>query len=106
MTGDAGPDMMHAVIRFIEQEVPPPRPKAITAATDLRTDLRMIWEDVDTMLERFSREFRIDLSRLDLTRYFPSERFSLFRLRRAPKPPRLTIGMLADAAQRGAWIEP
>jgi hypothetical protein len=77
----------------------------LSVATDLRTDLQMLEEDADELLAKFFEEFSVTTGDFDFPRYFPAEGlWPLFRLRKAPTPVPLTIGMLVMAAKHGTWV--
>ncbi len=97
------------VIAFIRSRVPGPRPAEITAATDLRTGLWMIWEDAEKLIAAFFDTFHVAPGDFQLARYFPREGGLLTALiasiagKKPVIPPRLTVGMLAKAARDGVW---
>jgi hypothetical protein len=97
------------VIAFIRSRVPGPRPGEITAATDLRTGLWMIWEDAETLMAAFFSTFHVASGDFQLVRYFPREGGLLTAFvasisgKRPVVPPRLTVGMLARAVRDGVW---
>lgn len=97
------------VFTFIHKELPPPifsglSPKKISLTTDLRTDLRMLGEDAEPMIEKFFQEFSIKNLDFDLLRYFPPEGLWLFpSFKKRQIPIRLTIGMLVKAAKNNEW---
>lgn len=101
------------VIRFIEQEVPHPRPGQITAQTDLRHNLRLLPEDADNLMGKFAKQFGVSSGDFELIRYFPQEDGFVIALYKGlsrkgrkdnnSETPRLTVGMLAGAARDGTW---
>jgi hypothetical protein len=98
------------VIAFVHRENPPPilfrlSSKEISLATDLRTDLRMLEERSEVMLEKFFREFSVRNVDFDLSRYFPPEGLWLLpSFKKPPTPTPLTIKMLVKAAKNNEWI--
>jgi hypothetical protein len=104
-------DIAERVLAFVSDEVPPPRPNNISIDTDLRTDLRMLWEDAEAMLSKFFVTFNVDQGDFDFSRYFPNEGGLLLNLaarlsgkrRLGMQPEKLTVGMLARAAEAGIW---
>jgi hypothetical protein len=53
MLGDPDAAIAEKVMAFVRKEVPWPKWKKFTLETDLRTDLRMIWEDAEERLCSF-----------------------------------------------------
>jgi len=104
-------DLANLVLAFVKREVHPPGTNNISLDTDLRTDLRMLWEDAEAMLSKFFVTFKVDQGDFDFSRYFPNEGGLLFNLaarlsgKRRPgmQPEKLTVGMLARAAKAGIW---
>jgi len=111
MMDEPGSDVAQRVLDFVKHEVAPPGSSKIAFETDLRTDLRMIWEDAEAMLAKFFATFKVDQGDFDFSRYFPNEGGLLLNLaarlsgKRRPKmqPEKLTVGMLARAAESGSW---
>ncbi|EIC00076.1 DUF1493 family protein [Pantoea sp. Sc1] len=66
-------------------------------------------EDLIISIEKFGKEFDIDLSRMDIDRYFPWKTPWFFRkwftnkaIIQTKKP--LTVKMFADSAKAGKWL--
>ena len=110
MTDSAGSGSdLEKVVELVRTHAPPPRFCDLTANTDLRNDLRMLWEDAEELMASFFDTFGVSQGDFETARYFPTEGDlvtaffgSLFGKKR-PEPPRLTIGMLAGALRDGAW---
>ena len=98
-------DSLQRTIRFVEEEVPPPRPR-IGADSDLRR-LRMDWYDAEELMVRFFDRFGVDREGFVFQSYFPVERFGWLRNPfRRPQPGRpLTVALLARAVEMGRWPE-
>ena len=82
--------------------------------TKLEDDLGITGDDAVDFFDKFSKEFNVDLSALDLQRYFESEgvgliNFSwLFGKRKKVKRSlhEITIADLERAIEFGKWIDP
>jgi len=104
-------DLAERVLAFAKHEIPPPRPNNISLETDLRTDLRILWEDAGAMLATFFLTFKVDRGDFDFGRYFPNEGGLLWNLaaklsgksRPTAAPKKLTVRMLVRAAEVGTW---
>jgi len=102
----SGPDALAQTLAFANKEIPAPR-GSLAAGTDLRADLRMIWEDAESFADTFFRAFEVDPGDFEIGRYFPREGSLLTAVtglwRKPAPPPRLTLGMFAQAAADGVW---
>ncbi len=111
MADESQTDILERVLAFVRAEVPPPGTNNISIDTDLRADLRMLWEDAEAMLAKFFATFKVEHGDFDFGRYFPNEGGLLFNLaaslagKRRPRlqPEKLTVGMLVRAAEAGIW---
>ena len=84
-------------------------PSRITASTRIGEDLGVDGDDASDLLEAFASHFHVDLDRFEFSRHFGPEAganpfcylycFFTGRGRLAP----VTVGQLAEAAERGAW---
>lgn len=103
------------VIDFVEQYNLPVlffKRKPITIKTDLRNDMRMMWEDAEELMEDYFKQFNVDPANYSLINYFPNEGSFLipnFLLpkdaRPTNKPPMpLTVNMLIESAKSGRWL--
>ena len=98
-------DALQRVVRFVEAQVPPPRPRRLAAGTDLRGALRLEWYDAEDLMVSFFEHFEVDRASFVFQAYFPVERFAIFRnpFRSPARPPPLTLGLLARAMELGRW---
>ena len=85
--------------------------KTINKMTTLNNDLQVHGDDAFFLLKRFSEKFKVDLTNLNLDKYFVGVitfkywYYKLFKPEKFVKPP-LTIGHLIDVVRRGMWFEP
>lgn len=87
--------------------------KELQRETTLERDLGITGDDAVEFMEAFSEEFNVDVSKLDLRKYFDGEGFSLipfmnvFRRsdRTSPRLTQMTIGDLERAAKLGEWFD-
>jgi hypothetical protein len=84
--------------------------RPVTCATELYYDLRLAGDDLYEMIAAIHARFGTDFSVMDLEEYAPGETeafFSLDPLRELLGRPRrfrsLTVQLLMDAVQAGAW---
>lgn len=87
--------------------------KELRRETTLEGDLGITGDDAVEFMEAFSEEFDVDVSNLDLRKYFDGEGFGLIdlsRLFRKKDPPKsakpMTLGDLERAVIAGEWTEP
>jgi len=79
----------------------------LTRETDLQKDLKIWGDDADEFIEKFSHEFNVDISGLDLNKYFSQEgdrilpAISNFLRGKKRELHSLTIGDLEKAIERG-----
>ena len=106
---DEGAPEIERVIAFIRSQVPPPRRDVISADTDLRMDLRMIWEDAEILMRSFFTSFSVSPGDFQIAHYFPLEGSLLtallcgFARRKPVQTAPLTVGMLAAALRAKEW---
>ncbi len=103
MTSDRRAALQADIIAFIRHEVPRPRPADITPGTELERDLRLVWEDAEALLVKFFARFGVDHRQFRFDRYYAQPRYFLFNFGKRPQTQPLTVRMLVDAAERGAW---
>ena len=82
----------------------------ITASTSIEDDLGTTGDDAEELMEEFSKEFGVDLSRMDFYRHFSPEvwiPFYGFFFRRSRgydmRSMPVTVQMLVDAARAHQW---
>ncbi len=80
----------------------------LTRETELRKDLKLGGDDAVEFMIAFGKEFNVDISSLDLNKYFPPEGdrilpaiIHFFSLKKAPKYFSLTLGDLETAVKNG-----
>jgi hypothetical protein len=99
------PYIAEELIAFVKRETA--CRKTMTADTTLEGDLRICGDDHHALMEKFGETFQVDMSRYRWEFHTDAEGFMplLGLLRKKPKPARIdiTIQMLLDAANRGAW---
>lgn len=89
----------------------------LTRNTRLLDDLRIDGDDADDFFHAFKERFKVDLSSLDLRKYFNPEGFdpiglsvliSKIRGKKFPKISEkpITLGDLEIAVKMGKWIDP
>ncbi|CAI1179981.1 Protein of uncharacterised function (DUF1493) [Serratia ficaria] len=102
-------DIDNAVFKLIREHSPYGDKRPITKETDFRSDLRMIWEDVNDMMGEYFEKFHIEPGEYELITYFPKQQplrplLRLFGVAKAEPPPKLTAGMLIESAKAGRWL--
>lgn len=94
---------------FIRQQTGYKQP--ILRDTDLNEDIRLIYEDAESLMAAYFETFSVNQGDFDFSRYFSFDAFNPFALigallsrkRKRERLPPLTAGMLEKAARRGAW---
>jgi acyl carrier protein len=84
------------------------KPECISLQTRLLEDLGIDGDDAVDLFEVFAQEFQVDISSLDLNKYFgPEAGFNLFLFWLMPSSTldTLTIQDLVSAAQAGKWLK-
>lgn|SRR3990167_1269218 len=61
-----------SILAFVRRELPNYKGELIMG-TRIGEDLRLIGDDADEFLDKFSKEFDVDLSELPFNEYFPGE---------------------------------
>lgn len=100
------PETWKRLIAFVERRIGPDQD--LCPATELFGDLGFDGDEAFDFLEAFSHEFSVGTGDFDFGRYFGSEGFSPLGLlhsvlRRQQPKHRLTLSMLAKAAELGTW---
>jgi len=83
------------IFTFVRREIPDYKDE-LTMGTRIGEDLRLIGDDADEFLEKFSKEFSVDLSGFPFSDYFPVEgsasmHFYAGRQMSSPKNPALSL---------------
>jgi acyl carrier protein len=80
----------------------------LTRKTELRKDLKIWGDDATDFILAFGKAFNVDLSKMDLDKYFPPEGnaflsniIRLLILKKAPTYLSLTLGDLEEAVKTG-----
>lgn len=61
-----------SILTFVRRELPNYKGE-LAIGTRIGEDLRLIGDDADEFLDKFSKEFDVDLSELPFNEYFPGE---------------------------------
>jgi len=92
------------LLKFVEQEIPPPRTRSLSRQTELFSDLRMAEEDAEEFLEKWFSSYGISTGDFDFSRYFPSEGLWLLpRFKKKQKSVPISLGMLELAVKIKRW---
>lgn len=103
---------LYEIVLFLSEQVPGPKPRALTENTTLRDDLRMHNDDAEKLMDSYFERFGVNAQTFDFEKYFPQEGDGIIGTllfgflngkHRQPDPEPLTIAMLAHAASIGAW---
>ena len=102
--------LFEKVVSFVAEQRAEPANK-ISPTTRLWQDLRLAGDEADEFFVDFGKTFGIDLSGLDLSKYFPSEfavtwcwlgsKLGFFPERQFPP---ITIVYLVEAAEAKSWM--
>lgn len=84
----------------------------LTRETDLQKNLKIWGDEADEFIEKFSNEFNVDISELDLNKYFYQEGdrilpslINFFKDKsKDDKPYPLTLGDLEKAIEKGKLV--
>jgi hypothetical protein len=77
-----------------------------TAASNIYFDVRLDQDDVEELVEEYSREFNVDMSNFHLETYYPEVNFSWNPFKK-PEPvdvPEFTVEMFIQSAKAGKWL--
>ncbi|EOC1455084.1 DUF1493 family protein [Cronobacter sakazakii] len=77
-----------------------------TAESSIHFDVRLDQDDVEELIEDYSKEFNVDMSNFHLETYYPTVNFS-WNLFKKPEPvdvPEFTIDMFIQSAKAGRWL--
>lgn len=97
-------ETLQEVIRLVAEQTGV-SPSRITASTRIGEDLGVDGGDASDLLTAFSTQFQCKLTAFDFSRHFgPEAGFSPFCIHPRPDLEPLTVGHLAEAAVRGAWV--
>ncbi|ELY6084979.1 DUF1493 family protein [Cronobacter sakazakii] len=77
-----------------------------TAESSIHFDVRLDQDDVEELIEDYSKEFNVDMSNFHLETYYPTVNFSWNPFKK-PDPvdvPEFTIDMFIQSAKAGRWL--
>ncbi|EKC6207819.1 DUF1493 domain-containing protein [Cronobacter sakazakii] len=77
-----------------------------TAESSIHFDVRLDQDDVEELIEDYSKEFNVDMSNFHLETYYPIVNFSWNPFKK-PEPvdvPEFTIDMFIQSAKAGRWL--
>ncbi|ELY4219107.1 DUF1493 family protein [Cronobacter sakazakii] len=77
-----------------------------TAESSIHFDVRLDQDDVEELIEDYSKEFNVDMSNFHLETYYPTVIFSWNPFKK-PEPvdvPEFTIDMFIQSAKAGRWL--
>ncbi|RRA28077.1 acyl carrier protein [Cronobacter sakazakii] len=77
-----------------------------TAESSIHFDVRLDQDDVEELIEDYSKEFNVDMSNFHLETYYPVVNFSWNPFKK-PEPvdvPEFTIDMFIQSAKAGRWL--
>ncbi|EGT5208507.1 TPA: DUF1493 family protein [Cronobacter sakazakii] len=77
-----------------------------TAESSIHFDVRLDQDDVEELIEDYSKEFNVDMSNFHLETYYPTVNFSWNPFKK-PEPvdvPEFTIDMFIQSAKAGRWL--
>ncbi|EOI5759197.1 DUF1493 family protein [Cronobacter turicensis] len=77
-----------------------------TAESSIHFDVRLDQDDVEELIEDYSKEFKVDMSNFHLETYYPTVNFSWNPFKK-PEPvdvPEFTIDMFIQSAKAGRWL--
>jgi acyl carrier protein len=102
---EADDKILNQIILFIKEKMGN-YDRALTSKTCLEKDLGIIGDDAVELLLEYGKKFDVDLSNLDMRRYFTPEGDTIlpsiirvFTLSKEPKVSELTIGDLVKGVQ-------
>ncbi len=95
------------IFTFVRRELPDYKGE-LTMGTRIGEDLRLIGDDADEFLDKFSKEFAVDLSEFPFSDYFPDEgsasmHFYTGRQMNRPKKPALSLLRKLDSLVWGLF---
>ncbi|WP_105686306.1 DUF1493 family protein [Cronobacter dublinensis] len=77
-----------------------------TAESSIHFDVRLDQDDVEELIEDYSKAFNVDMSNFHLETYYPTVNFSWNPFKK-PEPadvPDFTIDMFIQSAKAGRWL--
>lgn len=77
-----------------------------TAESSIHFDVRLDQDDVEELIEDYSKAFSVDMSNFHLETYYPTVNFSWNPFKK-PEPvdvPDFTIDMFIQSAKAGRWL--
>ncbi|EKY3200864.1 DUF1493 family protein [Cronobacter turicensis] len=77
-----------------------------TAESSIHFDVRLDQDDVEELIEDYSKEFNVDMSNFHLETYYPTVNFSWnpFKKPELVDVPEFTIDMFIQSAKAGRWL--
>ncbi|EOW6848249.1 DUF1493 family protein [Cronobacter sakazakii] len=77
-----------------------------TAESSIHFDVRLDQDDVEELIEDYSKEFNVDMSNFHLETYYPTVNFSWnpFKKPEHVDVPEFTIDMFIQSAKAGRWL--
>jgi hypothetical protein len=97
-------DVFEKLRKFVESEIPAPRPPSLSRQTELLSNLKMAEEDAEDFLSKWFELNNIDVGDFQFSRYFPSEGLWLLpRLKKSSKSVPISLGMLELATKMQRW---
>jgi acyl carrier protein len=79
-------------------------PSRITATTRIGEDLGVDGDDASDLITAFATRFQVDIAAFNFSRHFgPEAGFSPFCIHPSPPLEPVTVGQLAESAERGVW---
>ena len=109
-------EVFNALKEFITKNYWSTKP-GLTRETRISQDLRIEGDDASELMQKFGRQFNVDLSAFEFEKYFMLEGFDpigfshVIRKLRGDKIPKrssksITLGDLEKAAKVGKWVDP
>lgn len=77
-----------------------------SAESSIHFDVQLDQDDVEELVEDYSKEFNVDMSNFHLETYYPDVKFSWNPFKK-PEPvdvPDFTIDMFIQSAKAGKWL--
>lgn len=77
-----------------------------TGSSSIHFDVRLDQDDVEELIEDYSKEFNVDMSNFHLETYYPEINFSWnpFKKLEPVDVPEFTIDMFIQSAKAGRWL--
>jgi hypothetical protein len=76
-----------------------------TAESSIHYDVRLDQDDVEELVEEYSKVFHVDMSNFHIEAYYPEVKFSLNPFKKQVVDiPDFTIRMFIESAKAGKWL--